>query len=111
MKLEYDLREEQVKHLDLSWFARISSGTSIKETVQHMRQAGQNCALVMRNETLIGIFTDRDILIKVVSNPETWDAAIDTVMTPTPTTVKDTVCAVDALHFDERTSRAQPARS
>lgn len=99
MKLEYDLREEQVKHLDLSWFATVKSGSSVKETVEQMRRAGQNCALIMHREALLGIFTDRDMLMKVVTTPAIWNTAIDTVMTPSPVTVKDTVCAKDALHL------------
>ncbi len=99
MKLEYDLREERVRHLDLSWFATVESGVSVKEAVEQMRQAGQNCALIMRNEALLGIFTDRDMLMKVVTAPDTWNTAIDTVMTSSPVTVKDTVCAEDALHL------------
>lgn len=99
MKLEYDLREEQVKHLDLSWFATVKSGTPVKEAIEQMRRANQNCALIMRDETLLGIFTDRDMLMKVVTAPNTWNTAIDTVMTTTPITVKDTDYAEDALHL------------
>ena len=97
MSLEYDLRQERVMHLDLTRFTLVESGTSVKATVEQMRDKNHNCALVVRGSELIGIFTDRDILRKVVAAPETWDNPVDTVMSASPVTVNAADAAETAL--------------
>jgi len=87
MSLERDLRAEQVARLDLSAFTLVASGASVAEVLQQMRQEGHGCALVSRAGQLVGIFTERDVLLKVVDRPETWTGPIDAVMTPHPNTV------------------------
>lgn len=87
MSLEYDLQQEQVIHLNLTEFTEVESSTSVRVTIEKMRQENHNCAFITRNGQLAGIFTDRDVLRKVVDVPATWEQAIDTVMTPNPFTV------------------------
>jgi CBS domain-containing protein len=50
----------------------------------------------------VGIFTDRDLLLSVVGNPETWDAPIDTVMTTAPITINVTAPAYEALELMDK---------
>ncbi len=97
MGLEYNLSQERVMHLDLRRFTAVESGTPVRDTVQQMRAENHNCALITRGGELVGIFTDRDILRRVVSAPETWDAPIDTVMTPNPLAVRTTDPAEAAI--------------
>ncbi len=52
---------------------------------------------MLRDGRLVGIFTDRDILRKVVEHPETWDQPIATVMTPNPRTLDEKATAAEAL--------------
>lgn len=105
MSLEQDLRREHVDHLDLSNFTVIESGTSIRATIEKMRTEGIHCAIIMADDSMAGIFTDRDILRKVVDVPEIWGHPIDEVMTPSPISVKsndpaDTALALmDNKHF------------
>jgi CBS domain-containing protein len=105
MTLEKNLQQEKVSHLDLSNFTKVESGTSVRETITVMRQEAHHCAIVMDGGALIGIFTDRDILRKVVDASETWDQPIDQVMTPTPITVNSSdpadaaLALMDAKHF------------
>jgi CBS domain-containing protein len=87
MSLERDLQSEQVIHLDLTGFTEVESGTTTRATVDLMQQNGHNCALVIQAGAIKGIFTDRDVLRKVVDSPAVWDGPIDTVMTPNPVTV------------------------
>ncbi len=97
MSLENDLQQEQVIHLDVSKYTEVTSGTSVKDTIEQMRRENNNCALVTQNGTLAGIFTDRDLLRKVVTSPETWDNPIDDVMTTSPITVQPNTPAYSAL--------------
>jgi CBS domain-containing protein len=98
-QLEYDLRQEQVIHLNLTEFTEVESGTSVRATIQKMREENHNCAFVTRQGRLTGIFTDRDILRRVVDAPDSWDQPIETVMTPQPLTVNTTDPATAALNL------------
>jgi CBS domain-containing protein len=62
-----------------------------------MQHNGHNCALITQNGMIKGIFTDRDVLRKVVDAPAAWDSPIDTVMTPDPVTVNANDPADNAL--------------
>jgi len=87
MSLEHDLRHELVAHLDLSQFTEVALGTSIRKTIERMRSKGHHSAIVTKEGVLAGIFTDRDLMRRVVDAPEIWDHPIDEVMTPSPFTV------------------------
>jgi predicted transcriptional regulator len=102
MSLERDLQVEQVAHLDLSFFTRVPSDTRVDAVIEQMRREGQGCALVTGRGRLIGIFTERDVLRKVIDRPDTWLATIDTVMTPEPNTVLPTDSVGAALRLMNR---------
>ena len=102
MSLESDLQKELVVHLDLKNFTQIESGLSVRESIATMRKEGNNCAIVMKGGKVIGIFTDRDLVRKVVDAPATWDKPIDEVMTPAPITVSSTAPADAALDLMDR---------
>ena len=109
MSLEQDLQYEQVIHLDISNFTEIKSGTTVKNTVDKMRQNNHNCAIITSNGELAGIFTDRDLLNKVVDAPELWNRPIDNVMTHAPICVSTNDPAYEALELmDEKHFRNVP---
>jgi CBS domain-containing protein len=97
LNVEADLKHEKIRHLDLHEFAIVDSGATVRLVIDRLRQERRNCALVMDNGVLVGIFTDRDVLSKVVSDPGMWDKPIDDVMTPKPTVVEPDCPADEAL--------------
>lgn len=106
MSLENSLKQEQVIHLDLNRFSAVEVGTTVAETVRKMRNADHHCAIVHNEEgDLVGIFTDRDILSKVVDAPEMWDKPIEQFMTSSPITVDSmdpaykALALMDSKHF------------
>jgi CBS domain-containing protein len=99
MSLEHDLRQEQVIHLNLTEFTEVESGTSVRATIKKMRQENHNCAFITNQGKLTGIFTDRDILRKVVDVPQSWDQPIETVMTAQLSTVNSSDAADAALNL------------
>ena len=100
----------QVERLDLSHYCRVASGCSVGATLKHMVESDQNCAFVMQQSRLVGIFTDRDVLEKVVDTPDCWADPIDSVMTRAPVTVAATATAMDALRLvNSRRLRNLPA--
>ena len=87
MDFSYNLQHERGKHFALSQYTIVETGTKVGEMMEKMRAENRNCALVAQDKSVIGIFTDRDVLHKVVSKPETWSKPIDDVMTTSPFTV------------------------
>lgn len=110
MSLRDELKSEQVDHLDLTNFSQVRSGTSVKDVVSRMRKDGVNVCLIVEGGRLLGIFTDRDVLHKVVATPETWNEPIDSIMTPEPISISTDAAAADALWLmDEKSIRHLPA--
>ena len=100
MSLESELRSEQVTHLDLSGFSRVSGGTTVAETLEKLQTDRHNVCLILDSDSaLIGIFTERDVLRKIVDQPEALKAPIDDFMTPNPITVAPTASAAAALQL------------
>ena len=97
MSLKEELMNEQVSHLDLSGFCQIASGTAVRQSLANMRQNKTNVCLVTKDNELVGIFTERDVLTKVATNPANLDVAVDEIMTPNPITVAPETSAADAL--------------
>ncbi len=99
MSLERDLRAEPVSSLDLSVYTTVESGTLVREVMEQMRERQTGCALVLRDDRLVGIFTERDVLTRVIDRPETWEAPVERVMTPGPATVEPSAPVAAGLRF------------
>jgi CBS domain-containing protein len=97
MSLEQDLQAEIVGHLDLSLYLTVEDGTQVKDVLQRMREQRRNCVLVTNGGRLAGIFTERDVLRKVVNHPETWDGPVVMVMTAMPHTVRSDDLVAQAI--------------
>ena len=90
---------QEVSRLDLSRYSRVAAGTTVRQTVEALAASGQNCAFVLDSSRLSDLFTDRDVLTKVVDAPQCWDAPIESVMTADPHTVGPLSTAMDALRL------------
>lgn len=109
MSIRDRLRTEQVGHLDLSSFCQVGSGATVRQAVAEMRDSNSHVCLVLSDDRLTGILTDRDVLRKIAPHPAVWDEAIDTVMTPTPLTVNlRTSAAAALLLMDDKNIRNLP---
>ena len=47
----------------------IDVGASVAEAISRMQSASVDCLLVIENDALVGIFTDRDAILKVAGRP------------------------------------------
>ena len=54
----------------------VTPSTTLADTIHLMQQERRACVLVMEDDQLVGIFTERDILMKVAGQP------LDLVHTP-----------------------------
>ena len=88
MSIEHDLQTEKIAHLELSEYAVVKAGSTISEVLDVMRRERISATLVEDDKgKLVGIFTERDVLIRVVDDPATWDQCVDAFMTTEPQTV------------------------
>jgi predicted transcriptional regulator len=97
MNLKEELEAEQVSHLDLQSYCLVESGMTVRETLRRMREEGGRTALIIRDAMLVGIFTERDVMNRVVVSPEKLDGPVDAVMTTQLVTVLPDTSAADAL--------------
>lgn len=96
--IEAQLLNEPAGQLELQAFCIVTADTTVREAVERMTITRQNCALVVGKGTrLVGILTDRDVLRKVVTHPETWDEPVENVMTHAPDTLSPHTTTREAL--------------
>lgn len=86
----YDLRVS-VKDLGLGPATTVSPDTTIREAVAFMQRGSFGCVLVLEKDgTLAGIFTERDLLLKIAGKKLDWDTQhVRDFMTRDPETLSD----------------------
>ena len=88
MELARNLKIESVARLNPTPPRQVDGALSVADTVEMMRREGVGCLLVVRDAKLIGIFTERDLLSRVLAPGKSLDVLIQDVMTPDPVTVE-----------------------
>jgi CBS domain-containing protein len=76
----------QIGYLDLSEFVTADEEVPVAEVLRRMRHCGGVTALLMREGRLSGIFTERDMLTKVLADPEAGERPVRELMTANPVT-------------------------
>lgn len=100
MRLVQALQEARISHLDLSGSVRVRPGAAVGDVLARMREARATVALVEdQRQRLVGIFTERDALLKVADDPAALSLAIDKLMTANPRVVSPDDRVGAALHF------------
>src|SRR6266851_967754 len=66
----------------------VDAATPLVQVLQLMREGNRGAVLVVSNGTLVGIFTERDVLMKVAGQPTDLEhSAVSQVMTVDPVTL------------------------
>ena len=66
----------------------VDASTPLRRVLQLMREGSRGAVLVVNNETLVGIFTERDVLMKVAGQPiDIEHTAVNQLMTVDPVTL------------------------
>jgi CBS domain-containing protein len=86
--VEETLRVEPIRSLRLTDPARVTPGTSLADTIRAMRGKPCGCALVCEGGRAVGIFTERDVLNKILGSEVDYDDPIRSFMTPDPRTLR-----------------------
>lgn len=97
MNIADSLRAIPVAELDLSGYVTTEVGTTVGETVSAMNAAGRSSALVVEGETLVGIFTQWDVVMRVLAVEDACDLPVDEVMTHEPRSVSSEASVSDAM--------------
>src|SRR2546426_2613784 len=84
MTVEEALRDERLASLPLSAPVWVARGTSLRETLRLMRDQGAGCVLVCEGDRPVGIFTERDVLNKLIGSGVSETEAVDRFMTRDP---------------------------
>lgn len=92
-----ELATMTVSDFDLSRYVAIPPSKTVTETVDAMREAGHACACVVDDGALVGIFTQRDVLMRVLGRPRVCDLQITEEMTRSPRTMRVDQSVADGL--------------
>jgi CBS domain-containing protein len=77
----------------------VDAGATLAETIGRMREGSRGCALVIEAGRLVGIFTERDVLMRVVGRPIDFErTAIRDYMTCDPVTLPSDSSVAFALN-------------
>jgi CBS domain-containing protein len=70
------LAETPVSDLDLSRYVKVDHDVTVSETVRAMCAGRQTCACIVDGSDLVGVFTERDVLQRVVGRSRIWENPI-----------------------------------
>jgi CBS domain-containing protein len=84
-QLDANTLRASIRTLELGRPIAVEVGTSVQKAVHLMQQHRIGCVVVTRGGLLAGIFTERDVLMKIVeSRNDLSEVKIDDVMTSNP---------------------------
>jgi len=73
-----------IRALKLKLPVTVGKQTTVRESIRRMVQNSTGCVLIEAEDRLIGIFTERDVLTKVVGRGVDTETPVEAVMTPDP---------------------------
>src|SRR5688572_1286518 len=76
----------------------VNAEDSVVDAVKVMNERRTGCVLVQKAGKLVGIFTERDVLRKVIFRDGNKSWKVDAVMTPDPETLPPTASIAYALN-------------
>ena len=108
---------DKVSSLDLPAPLIVESGTPVSRVVDEVQRSAVGCVLVCNGPKLVGIMTERDVLLKIVARDVDSSQPVDGFMTPDPITltpertIGEAITIMDRENFrhipitDEKTGR------
>jgi predicted transcriptional regulator len=100
MDLARNLKTETVSRLYPTQAWLVQAAQPVADAVKLMREKKVGCVLVCEQRRIVGIFTERDLLRRVLSQGKPLDTPMHECMTPDPVTVnpKDPIsCAIKRM--------------
>ncbi|MDP3769168.1 MAG: CBS domain-containing protein [Dehalococcoidia bacterium] len=78
---------DKIVTLNLPQPVRVPSGTSVRHVIETVQRHRTGAVVVCQDDRLVGIMTERDVLMKVVARDVDYDEPVDRFMTPNPRTL------------------------
>lgn len=97
MNIADALREIAVSELDLTRHVTVGPGTTVAGTVEEMNSVARSCAFVVEGESLVGIFTQRDVVTSILGVEGACDLPVREMMTPAPRSISSDTSVADAM--------------
>jgi CBS domain-containing protein len=94
-----DLAAMKVSELDLSRYVSVPPSETVAATVEAMRSSGFSSACIVDDGELVGVFTQRDVLMRVLGRSRVCDHPIGEEMTRSPRTMLSDDSVADGLHI------------
>jgi CBS domain-containing protein len=87
MELSRNIRVDSVSRLDPALPLTNDADEAVADAVTAMREQNVGCLLVTDAGRVVGIFTERDLLTRVLSRGRSLETPLRSCMTPNPVTV------------------------
>ena len=102
MQIEQRIRVVEVVALKMDPPVVVDAATPLRDVLRRMRDEKSGCALVTRDERLAGIFTERDVVARVLGSEGALDQPIAEWMTADPDRVTQTDSIRKAIRLMRR---------
>jgi len=99
------LKGMKAVHIDRSETVCLPINTTVRDAIDELRATSSGCVLVVEEPDgprLRGIFTDYDVVKKVVGNAEAYDRPVSEFMTADPQSILDGDTVAKAIHLMHR---------
>lgn len=97
MDIAEALSTTPVSSVDLTRFVAVSPDSEVSETVSLMSAADRSCACVIDDDRVIGTFTQRDYVQRVIGHRHSWERPVSDEMTTPVQTMPNTGSVADGL--------------
>ena len=87
--LSTDTIRQPIRSLELARAVVVESSATVGDTIELMQHKKIGCVLVAKNSQLVGIFTERDVLMKLLNKKVDYaKIAVNDVMTRSPESLR-----------------------
>lgn len=76
----------------------VAPGTPVREVIARLRVEPDTAAVIVRQDVVVGIFTERDVLKRIVGHEERLNEPVERWMTEDPVILRDTDTIAVGLH-------------
>jgi len=90
---------DKISTLPLTPPVTVDAGTTVGALVDHVQKRNVGCVLVQEAGRLVGIITERDVLLKVVARDVNYSEPVEKFMTSNPLTLSPDKTIGDAVNL------------
>jgi CBS domain-containing protein len=83
-EIERSLRKQLVSTLDYATPVAVPAATPVAQVIEKMQDERGGCALLTEGDQLVGIFTERDVVAKILGDEANLTCPVSQFMTPNP---------------------------